>query len=42
MPHIGEAIAMLSVDAAVSENVLSDLVMTRKFSQVSRLEFDVS
>jgi D-3-phosphoglycerate dehydrogenase len=38
----GEAIAMLYVDAAVSENVLSDLATTGKFSQVSRLEFDVS
>jgi D-3-phosphoglycerate dehydrogenase len=38
----GEAIAMLYVDAAVSEKVLADLTATGKFSQVSRLKFDVS
>ena len=38
----GEAIAMLYVDAAVPEKVLADLAATDKFSQVSRLEFDVS
>jgi len=38
----GEAIAMLYVDAPVSESVLADLTATGKFSQVSRLKFDVS
>ena len=37
-----EAIAMLYVDAPVSDSVLADLTETGKFSQVSRLEFDVS
>jgi D-3-phosphoglycerate dehydrogenase len=36
-----EAIAMLYVDAPVSDSVLARLSETGKFSQVSRLEFDV-
>jgi D-3-phosphoglycerate dehydrogenase len=38
----GEAIALLNVDEAIKDNVLADLTATGKFSQVSRLEFDVS
>ena len=38
----GQAIALLYVDAPVSDAVLADLQQTGKFSQVSRLEFDVS
>ncbi|MDB4169561.1 phosphoglycerate dehydrogenase [Planktomarina sp.] len=38
----GQAIALLYVDAPVSDVVLSDLQATGKFNQVSRLEFDVS
>ena len=37
----GEAIALLNVDEAIKDNVLTDLSATGKFSQVSRLEFDV-
>ncbi len=38
----GQAIALLYVDAPVSDLVLADLQATGKFNQVSRLEFDVS
>ena len=38
----GQAIALLYVDASVSDLVLADLQATGKFNQVSRLEFDVS
>jgi len=38
----GQAIALLYVDAPVSDVVLADLQATGKFNQVSRLEFDVS
>jgi D-3-phosphoglycerate dehydrogenase len=38
----GQAIALLYVDAPVSNLVLADLQATGKFNQVSRLEFDVS
>ncbi|MDO7694915.1 MAG: phosphoglycerate dehydrogenase [Planktomarina temperata] len=38
----GQAIALLYVDAPVSDLVLADLQATEKFNQVSRLEFDVS
>ncbi len=38
----GQAIALLYVDAPVSDLVLADLQETGKFNQVSRLEFDVS
>ena len=38
----GQAIALLYVDAPVSDLVLADLQGTGKFNQVSRLEFDVS
>jgi D-3-phosphoglycerate dehydrogenase len=38
----GQAIALLYVDAPVSDVVLADLQATEKFNQVSRLEFDVS
>ena len=38
----GQAIALLYVDAPVSDLVLADLPATGKFNQVSRLEFDVS
>ena len=38
----GQAIALLYVDAPVSDLVLADLQVTGKFNQVSRLEFDVS
>ena len=37
----GEAIALLYVDEVVEDRVISDLVSAGKFSQVSRLEFDV-
>ena len=37
-----QAIALLYVDAPVSDLVLADLQATGKFNQVSRLEFDVS
>ena len=37
----GEAIALLYVDEVVEDCVISDLVSAGKFSQVSRLEFDV-
>ena len=32
---------LLNVDEAIKDNVLADLTATGKFSQVSRLEFDV-
>ena len=38
----GQAIALLYVDAPVSDLVLADLQATGKFNQVSRLDFDVS
>ena len=38
----GQAIALLYVDAPVSDLVLADLQATGKFNQVSRLGFDVS
>ena len=38
----GQAIALLYVDAPVSDLVLADLQATGKFNQVSGLEFDVS
>ena len=38
----GQAIALLYVDAPVSDLVQADLQATGKFNQVSRLEFDVS
>ena len=38
----GQAIALLYVDAPVSDLVLADLQATGKFHQVSRLDFDVS
>ena len=38
----GQAIALLYVDAPVSDLVLADLQSTGKFNQVSRLDFDVS
>ncbi|MDC0495745.1 phosphoglycerate dehydrogenase [Planktomarina temperata] len=38
----GQAIALLYVDAPVSDLVLANLQATGKFNQVSRLEFDVS
>ena len=38
----GQAIALLYVDAPVSDVVLADLQATGKFNQVSRLDFDVS
>ncbi|MDB9855794.1 phosphoglycerate dehydrogenase [Planktomarina temperata] len=38
----GQAIALLYVDAPVSDLVLADLQATGKFNQVSRLEFGVS
>jgi D-3-phosphoglycerate dehydrogenase len=38
----GQAIALLYVDAPVSDVVLAELQTTGKFNQVSHLEFDVS
>lgn len=38
----GEAIALLYIDHAISDTVISDLNATGMFSQISRLEFDVS
>ena len=38
----GQAIALLYVDAPVSDVVLAELQVTGKFNQVSHLEFDVS
>ncbi|MGB1236399.1 MAG: phosphoglycerate dehydrogenase [Planktomarina sp.] len=38
----GEAIALLYIDHAVSDDVITALNATGQFSQVSRLEFDVS